>query len=77
MTTKDIVLKRTTRPSAWTVNLRETGQMVGSIEWHGELGYYGLALLPGIRADLGEDVVRGLWRIVDKANAEVDAADRD
>ena len=44
-----LIFEPTTSPlRGWTVHRAATGELLGSVEWHDQLGVYGFAARPGL-----------------------------
>ena len=54
----------------WTVHNQQTGDVLGSIEWHHRLGVFGFAAAPGETFLLGETAWQEIGRFIDGENAD-------
>ena len=56
------------RPRAWTVRDRETGEVLGGVEWLERFGAHGFGAAPGVAAFSDPTVMREVGRFLDEVN---------
>ena len=66
-----LIFEPTTAPRrGWTVRNAATGELLGSVEWHDQLGVYGFASRHGLPLFFDGLALEEIGRFVDEANAE-------
>ena len=66
-----LIFEPTTSPlRGWTVHRAATGELLGSVEWHDQLGVYGFAARPGLALTFDGRALEAIGHFVDEANSK-------